>query len=249
MAYNYFGNNSLLKPKESTPPVSVMDSSGYKGVPSGSDIASAYSTPTAKLQIRKDTPSSVPAYNPNDDAAEYLTSLMTSPDEERRLRESSMNRRKVLAVGDALRHIGNIYNASRYAPSQQFSSPVKEEEARYDKERAVRDSRNMKVLSYQQARARQEELARQFAERQKAANDRQIAMFAEYEARRRHQTEENQRQHERREEEDDRRTENKMKVKQTPAAPRVSSGGGRRHRGSSSTTSTTTNKKRKLPNR
>lgn len=120
-------------------------------------------TPIPRLRMNNDgTTRTVPAYNKNDDPAEYLTSLMTSPDEEKRLREASMNRRKVLAIGDALRHIGNIYNASRYAPSQQFSSPVKEEEARYDKERAVRDSRNMKVLSYQQARARQEELARRY---------------------------------------------------------------------------------------
>jgi hypothetical protein len=67
-----------------------------------------------------------------------------------------------LAIGDALRHIGNIYNTVNYAPSQQFTNPVVEEEQRYQKGKALRDAANLKYYTYQQQRAAQEQKARQW---------------------------------------------------------------------------------------
>lgn len=104
---------------------------------------------------------------------DYAKAMLTTPEDERREYESSLNRRKVLAVGDALRHIGNIYNTVKGAPSQQFSSPVVDEERRYLGEKKERDARSMKYLSYEQAKARQDELARRYREQEEGRARRQ----------------------------------------------------------------------------
>lgn len=93
---------------------------------------------------------------------DYLQSLYTSPAEEERLRKASVQRQRILAVGDALRHIGNIYHTVNYAPSQTFTSPVTDERADYEKGKAVRDTANRYYQSYQQARAAQDAKQRQW---------------------------------------------------------------------------------------
>ncbi len=51
------------------------------------------------------------------------------------------NREKLLALGDAIRHMGNIYNTSRYARSQQFNSPITAMEAGLATRKAERQKR------------------------------------------------------------------------------------------------------------
>ena len=80
----------------------------------------------------------------------------TSPEEENRLRKASVMNQRILAVGDALRHIGNIANTVGYAPSQQFNNPAMEEYARYEKSKAIRDRANQQYIAYQQAKAKQD---------------------------------------------------------------------------------------------
>ena len=85
-----------------------------------------------------------------------LGSMFTTPAQEERLRKTSVARQRILAVGDALRHIGNIYNTVHYAPSQQFNSPVNEERDRYEKGKALRDAANVRYMSYRQAKEAQD---------------------------------------------------------------------------------------------
>ena len=95
-----------------------------------------------------------------------IASMYTSPEQEERMRRASLANQRILAIGDALRHIGNIYHTVNYSPSQQFNSPVTEEYERYQKGKAVRDAANMRYLNYQQAKAaqdaKQRELDRQY---------------------------------------------------------------------------------------
>lgn len=86
----------------------------------------------------------------------------TSPQEEERLRKASVANQRILAVGDALRQIGNIYNTTRYAPSQQFNSPVELERQRYLQGKALRDKANQIYLSYQQQKAAQDAKQKQW---------------------------------------------------------------------------------------
>lgn len=99
-----------------------------------------------------------PVVDPNSATSgmDALSSLYTSPAKEEELRKASVQRRRILAVADALRHIGNIYQTTRYAPSQKFSSPVVEEESRYRQDKALRDAANVRFMSYQQAKAAQD---------------------------------------------------------------------------------------------
>lgn len=80
----------------------------------------------------------------------------TSPEEENRLRRASVANQRLLALTDALRHIGNIHNTVNGAPSQTFNSPVEAEVARYKQDKAIRDAANARYLSYQQQKAAQE---------------------------------------------------------------------------------------------
>lgn len=88
--------------------------------------------------------------------------LYTSPQREDELRKASVQRQRIMAIGDALRHIGNIYNTVNYAPAQQFNSPVDDERQRYLKEKAVRDNNNYRYLTYQQAKRAQEQKMKQW---------------------------------------------------------------------------------------
>lgn len=93
---------------------------------------------------------------------DYLASLYTSPEQEEKLRKASVNRQRILAVGDALRHIGNIYHTVNYAPSQQFNKPWEDEYTRYQTQKTVRDTANQKYLAYQQAKAAQDAKQKQW---------------------------------------------------------------------------------------
>lgn len=94
----------------------------------------------------------------------------TSPQEEEKIRRASLTNQKIMAVTDALRHIGNIANTVHYAPAQQFNNPVLEEEARYQKGKALRDKANYTYLNYQQQKAIQDAKAKQWEEEREYKN-------------------------------------------------------------------------------
>ena len=96
--------------------------------------------------------------------ADELARLLgyTSPDEEKRLRKASLTNQRIMAIGDALRHIGNLYYTSKGASPQKYNSPVLEEEARYQRAKALRDKANHTYLTYKQAKDRQDQQAKQW---------------------------------------------------------------------------------------
>lgn len=93
---------------------------------------------------------------------DYLSSMFTSPVEEEKKRKATVANMKITAIGDALRHIGNIHHAVNYAPAQQLNSPTTEEYQRYQQGKAVRDAANLHYYTYQRQRAEQERRARQW---------------------------------------------------------------------------------------
>ena len=101
----------------------------------------------------------------------------TTPKEEERLRKASVANQRILAVADAMRHIGNIYNTVRYAPAQQFNSPVLEEQSRYERGKAMRDKANQIYLSYQQQKAAQDAKQKQWEAEQKQKADQWNATY------------------------------------------------------------------------
>ena len=114
----------------------------------------------------------VPLYVPNTDKSDYgimsyLKSLVTSPEEETRLKKENRSKNMILALADAARNIGNIITASNYATPQKFNNPVLENEQRYKADRAERERRNM---AYYQAKLNED--ARE------QANERWLAEYA-----------------------------------------------------------------------
>lgn len=119
--------------------------------------------------VNSQTRQAQPPLDPNSSTAgmDYLNSLYTDPKEEERLRKASVMNQRILAIGNALRHIGNIAYTVKGAPSMQFNDPVAEEQARYEKGKAVRDRANQQFYTYQRQKeaqdAAQRKWERQFA--------------------------------------------------------------------------------------
>ena len=116
----------------------------------------------AEQKNTKTTTTNTRVVNPNDPTSGMEALLYTSPEQEERLRKASVQRQRIMAIGDALRHIGNIYNTVNGAPSQKFNDPVGQERAKYLQEKALRDQNNYKYMTYQQAKAAQEAKQKQF---------------------------------------------------------------------------------------
>lgn len=164
---------NLFAPPKLKKPVEVYDTSKTVqenmeggGRPSPQNIIDAYKTPTAQQQLGqpvKQTDQQVDGDSRYITSTEELAKAMgyTSPKEEERLRKASVMNQRILAVGDALRHIANIANTVKGAPSQQFNNPVAEEQARYERGKAMRDKANQTYLSYQQQKAAQDAKMRQ----------------------------------------------------------------------------------------
>lgn len=108
---------------------------------------------------------------------DYLASQVTTPEQEEKMRKSSLANQRIMAVADALRHIGNIYNTVNYAPAQKFNSPVLEEQQRYERGKALRDKANLTYLTYQQAKEIQDAKQRRWEAEQKAKADQWNATF------------------------------------------------------------------------
>lgn len=128
-----------------------------------------------KTPMKVLNPDVVPYINENQRQGKPITSTeelvsaigYTTPEQEEKMRKASVMNQRISAVGDAIRHIGNIANTVNYAPAQQLNNPVLEEQARYEKSKALRDRANQIYLNYQQKKEMQDAQARRWeAERE-----------------------------------------------------------------------------------
>lgn len=121
--------------------------------------------PVVQQQQQKQTAKPQPAVDPTSPTSgmdAVIANMYTSPEQEEKMRKASVANQRILAIGDALRHIGNIYNTVNGAPSMQFNKPWEEEQTRYERGKAVRDAANARYYSYQQAKAVQDAKQRQW---------------------------------------------------------------------------------------
>lgn len=91
----------------------------------------------------------VPTGDRDRDITSYLTNTFSDPDEEDRLRRQTRNRMAIMAVGDAIRQMGNIYHTTQYAPSQKFNNPLENEYSRYYTQKRLRDADAYKKYTMQ----------------------------------------------------------------------------------------------------
>ena len=170
MAFNLFNTPKLQKPVEVYDTSrSVQQNMNGEGKPSAANISAAYKTPQTQLQMQNQQQpqtnrTTTPVVDPTSPTSgmDAINAMYTSPEEEERLRKASVANQRIMAIGDALRHIGNIYHTVNYAPNQQFNNPVQEEYERYQKGKALRDAANLRYYTYQQAKAAQDQKARQW---------------------------------------------------------------------------------------
>lgn len=168
-----FGTSELSRPVVAYDTTKDLEANlAGEGAPSVPNIISATNTPTQRA-MRAEAQNVVPVVDPESSSSgmDALRSLYTSPEDELKERRASRTRQRIMALGDALRHIGNIYNTVNYAPSQQFNDPVGEERKRYQEERALRDANNYKYMTYQQAKAAQDAKMKQLEAQTKYQNE------------------------------------------------------------------------------
>lgn len=70
--------------------------------------------------------------NPTQSVYDYL---LAPSEEEKKLYKNNESKKRLLLLADALRHIGNIYNTTKGATPQQFTSPVVQQEQLYLRKR------------------------------------------------------------------------------------------------------------------
>ena len=174
MGFNLFTKpvDVYSRPKQYDTSKSVEENLAQSNTPTAEEISSAYRTPTAQLQMQQgqvQQPVTTPADTVNaqtkpitnmDELAQAMG--YTSPQEEERLRKASLTNQRIMAVGDALRHIGNLYYTINGATPQKYNSPVLEEEQRYLRGKAMRDKANHTYLTYKQAKDKQDQQAKQW---------------------------------------------------------------------------------------
>lgn len=131
--------------------VAVEDTRG--GARTGEDANTATSVTASGAAT---TPEYVPTDEGDRGTLAYLQQLMGDPEEERRRERANKMRMGILAVGDAMRHIGNIYHTTKDSPSQQFDRPVKEEWERQEAEDAKLKAQRMKASQMLQAYQKQQ---------------------------------------------------------------------------------------------
>ena len=98
-----------------------------------------------------------PVYSNNTgDPTQSVLNFLSRPsvDEIKSNRENE-SKKRLLLIADALRHIGNIYNTTQGATPQQFSSPVVEQEARYQQEKQRQQRQRSMAVEQALAAAKQ----------------------------------------------------------------------------------------------
>lgn len=93
----------------------------------------------------------IPLVTPDTDGVDYLSQLLTTPEQEAEYRKDNINAQKIALIGDALRQVGNVITTSKGAVPQQFSaSPVVGLAAEYKANKEKRDANNLRYYSAKQ---------------------------------------------------------------------------------------------------
>lgn len=141
-AQNYFAPNTETKD------LTQGEQSGEEGL---SDEEQAYLAMNDSIlnNYRKQ-------YKQGDDITQGVYDYLTGGKEEEPYKKENESKKKLLALSDAIRHIGNLMTVTDGATPQKFNSPVVEQEARYQQERAYRDKERAAQAKAAQEKAKQD---------------------------------------------------------------------------------------------
>lgn len=141
-AQNYFAPNTETKD------VTQGEPSGEEGL---SDEEQAYLAMNDSIlnNYRKQ-------YKQGDDITQGIYDYLTGGKAEEPYKKENESKKKLLALSDAIRHIGNLMTVTDGATPQKFNSPVVEQEARYQQEKAYRDKERAASVKAAQEKAKQD---------------------------------------------------------------------------------------------
>ena len=141
-AQNYFAPNTETKD------LTQGEQSGEEGL---SDEEQAYLAMNDSIlnNYRKQ-------YKQGDDITQGVYDYLTGGKAEEPYKKENESKKKLLALSDAIRHIGNLMTVTDGATPQKFNSPVVEQEARYQQERAYRDKERAALAKVALEKAKQD---------------------------------------------------------------------------------------------
>ena len=164
----------VTPPTPSTSPATVpggsaagpsTPSSEYSDTPQGQVPRASASPSLSKDQpqspwLSQFTPQPPNSFSPTSDpdrgVMAYIQRLYGDPEDDAKRERANKQKLAILAVGDAIRNLGNIYHTTKYAPSQKFNEPVKEEYARQLNEDKLQLARKQKAIEMYQNHAKQQ---------------------------------------------------------------------------------------------
>ena len=104
-----------------------------------------------KISQQSGNTHTVSLITPDTDGVDYLSQLLTTPEQEAEYRKDNINAQKIALIGDALRQVGNVITTSKGAVPQKFSaSPVVGLAAEYKANKEKRDANNLRYYSAKQ---------------------------------------------------------------------------------------------------
>lgn len=94
--------------------------------------------------------------SPDGGAMQYLYDMYGDTESDKKATRAHQARLAIMGIGDAFRHLGNIYHASKGAPAQKLSASVPAEDVRYQKKALAEQERRRKQaeFSYKVAKER-----------------------------------------------------------------------------------------------
>lgn len=133
------GSALIPQPAFAQPAADTMPQQAFKDKPMQPVKRNLFAKQTPAAAFTSHTPLTPPtqtytpsASNPTQSVYDYL---LAPSKEEQKLYKDNESKKRLLLLSDALRHIGNIYNTTKGATPQQFTSPVVQQEQQYQQKR------------------------------------------------------------------------------------------------------------------
>lgn len=109
--------------------------------------------------VKTDSPQYVKTDDPDYGMLKYFTMLYGDPEETAKRERADRQRMGILALGDVIRQMGNIYHTTKYAPSQTLNNQAAEEYERIKTQEALNQKQRQAIAELNLKLQAQQDLA------------------------------------------------------------------------------------------
>ena len=125
----------------------------------GMDVARGWLSQFMNTPQSANSPQYVKTDDPDNGMLKYLTLLYGDPEQTAKRERADRQRMGILALGDAIRQMGNIYHTTKYAPSQTLNNQAAEEYERIKTQEALNQKQRQAIAELNLKLQAQQDLA------------------------------------------------------------------------------------------